>query len=112
MELRSAVDGIAPRLRHAQGTEVTTLYTMVQVAERLHKSRRWLQSFLRDHPYYRLAGRSKVFTEADITKLVESLPCPSNSYRPVKASRRTSRSAAHTLKSTLTEALELANERF
>lgn len=53
------------------------LMTMDQLAERLHKSRRWLQYFLRDHPYGRMAGRTRLFTEADIAAIIEALPCPS-----------------------------------
>jgi len=47
------------------------VYNLDQAARRLHKSRRWLQDFIRDHPYYRLAGRTKLFTELDILKLIE-----------------------------------------
>jgi hypothetical protein len=54
-----------------------------QVAARLHKSGRWLQDYLRQNPcdqtgkpFYRLAGRSRLFTEADITRIYESLPAP------------------------------------
>lgn len=63
-------------------------YSMDQVAERLHKSRRWLQDYLKEHPHYRLAGRTKLFTEEHIAALYEALPCPSSSSRPVKASPR------------------------
>ena len=35
------------------------VYTMEEVAQRLHKSGRWLQDFVRNHPFYRLAGRTK-----------------------------------------------------
>jgi hypothetical protein len=82
---------------------------MDQVAERLHKSRRWLQDFLRGRDIGRLAGRTKLFTDADILRLIEALPCPSSSSR--RASRRTGRSAARISGGTLTEALALASER-
>src|SRR5262249_60022461 len=85
-----------------------TFLTLDEAAAKLRKSRRWLQSFLRRHPYYRLAGRTKLFTEADINRLYEALPCPSNSSR--RESRRSSRSGVPTSESTLTEALRLANE--
>src|SRR5262245_22623339 len=85
-----------------------TFLTLDEAAAKLRKSRRWLQSFLREHPYYRLAGRTKLFTEADINRPYEALPCPSNSSR--RASRRFSRSGVHTSASTLTEALRLASE--
>src|SRR5262245_38809482 len=85
-----------------------TFLTIDEAAARLRKSRRWLQSFLRQHPYYRLAGRTKLFTEADINRLYEALPCPSHSSH--RASRRSGRSGVHTSASTLTEALRLARE--
>jgi len=53
------------------------------VAARFHKSRRWLKSYLRQNPFdrdgkpfYRRAGRSKLFTEADVLRLFESFPAP------------------------------------
>jgi hypothetical protein len=45
------------------------VYTPDEVAARLHKSRRWLQVFIQDHPHYRLAGRTKLFTDSDIRKV-------------------------------------------
>ena len=38
------------------------LYTMDEVAERLHKSRRWLQDFVRGMSIGRMAGRTRLFT--------------------------------------------------
>jgi hypothetical protein len=56
---------------------------MRDVAARFHKSKRWLKGYLRQHPFdrdgkpfYRLAGRSKLFTEADVLRLFESFPAP------------------------------------
>lgn len=40
------------------------LLTLDEAAAHLHVSRRWLQGFLRDRPHGRLAGRSRVFTDA------------------------------------------------
>src|SRR6187549_1191851 len=91
---------------------MSDLLTIEQAAGRLHKSRRWLQAFLQQLPpgdYYRLAGRTKLFTEAHLQRLVEAMPCHSNSSRRV--SRRTGRSRAHISGSELTEALRLARER-
>jgi len=51
-------------------------FTLEEVAERFRVSRRTLQDFLRTHPYYRRLGRRKLFTEADISRLYESLACP------------------------------------
>ena len=56
-----------------------TFYPLPAVATRLHKSPRWLQSYLRERPFGRMAGRTRLFTDADILALIESLPCPSSS---------------------------------
>jgi len=80
---------------------------MDEVAKRLHKSRRWLQDFIRVHPYYRLAGRTKLFTENDIICLIKALPYPSSSNRPAKADRRIGTSAARSSESLLIEARKL-----
>lgn len=45
------------------------VYTMDEVAQRLHKSRRWLQEFLRGKSFGRFAGRTRLFTESDIAQL-------------------------------------------
>src|SRR5215470_8683489 len=86
-----------------------TFLTLSDVAARLHKSRRWVQDFLRTHPYYRLAGRTKLFTESDVLRLYEAMPspCPSSSSRRAKIGARTGRSAGHTSASMWTEAAEL-----
>ncbi len=55
------------------------LMTIPEVAERLHKSTRWMQDFLRQNPFGRMAGRTRLFTEADIAAIIEALPCPSSS---------------------------------
>jgi len=85
------------------------LYTLEEVAERFRVSRRTLQDFLRAYPYYRKLGRRKLFTEADIVRLYEALPCPSSSSRRARANRPIGRSAAPTSAGTLTEALRLAS---
>ena len=48
---------------------MTALHTMDEVAERVHKSRRWLQSFVREHRIGRLAGRKVIFTDTDVAHL-------------------------------------------
>src|SRR6184192_1821580 len=93
-----------------RGHVLIALYTLDEVAERLRKSRRWLQDFIRVRPYYRLAGRTKLFSETDIARLVEALPCPSVSCPRAKVKRRTGTSVAVTSGSVLTAALELASE--
>jgi hypothetical protein len=54
-------------------------YTMEEVAERFRVSRRTMQDFIKDYPYYRVLGRRKLFTDQDILALAEKLECPSNS---------------------------------
>lgn len=49
------------------------LLTLDDVADRLHKSRRWLVDWLREHPYYVKVGRTKLFREADIENIQVSL---------------------------------------
>ena len=71
------------------------VYTMDEVAERLHKSRRWLQDFIQRYPFYRLAGRTKLFTEGDIARLIEG-QAPEAHPAPAKAKRRTGTSAGST----------------
>ncbi len=60
-------------------------YTLDEVAQLFRVSRRTLQDFLRLHPYYRRLGRRKLFTEDDITRLYEALPCPSSSTASAEA---------------------------
>src|SRR5215475_14649668 len=66
------------------------LFTLEEVAERFRVSRRTLQDYIRRHPYYRTLGRRKLFTEADITRLYEAMPCPSNSTENAEAPTGTS----------------------
>jgi hypothetical protein len=89
---------------------VPQIFQMEEVAARLGKSRRWLQDFLRDHPYGRMAGRKRLFTESDITALIEELPCPSSSVRPAPANRRIGPSGGHTSGSALTKLRERLTE--
>lgn len=51
-----------------------TLYEMEDAARQLKVGRRWLQEFIKAHPYYRIAGRRKVFTAEHIRQLFEALP--------------------------------------
>jgi hypothetical protein len=72
----------SPRHQHAAAIARATgmtLYPLPDVAARLHKSPRWLQCYLRERPFGRMAGRTRLFTESDILALIESLPCPSSS---------------------------------
>ena len=54
----------------------------------LRKGERWLRDWIKQNPcdargeaYYRLAGRTKLFTDFDIDRIRESLPCPLRSSR-------------------------------
>ena len=55
------------------------LYTMEEVAAQLLVSRRWLEGLIKIYPFYRIAGRRKVFTQSDIQRLYEALPRPPSS---------------------------------
>lgn len=85
------------------------LFTMADVAARLGKSVRWLQEHLRTYPCGRLAGRTRLFTDSDIGKLIESLPkdrgkpCRSRSSRRAKVARNSIGSEEPTSGSTWTE---------
>src|SRR5262249_18440349 len=87
----------------------------------LEKSRGRQQSWLRDpaadqygQPFYSPLGRTKTFDESDIARIREAAReeerCRLNLYCPGRARRRTTRVAANTSGSTLTEALRLAGE--
>lgn len=79
------------------------IFQMEEVAAQLGKSRRWLQDFLRDRPYGRMAGRKRLFTESDVATLIEELPCPSSSVRRAPANRRIGPSGGNTSGSALTK---------
>jgi hypothetical protein len=55
---------------------VPRLLSISDVAKHLHKSKRWLQYFLKENPFGRMAGRTRLFTDADLAALIESLPKP------------------------------------
>jgi hypothetical protein len=89
---------------------IPKLYTVEEVAARFRVSRRTLQSHIRQYPYYRTLGRRKLFTEADISRLYENLPCPSSSSPLARARPRTGQYVGPISGNTLTEALRLASE--
>src|SRR6516162_2586361 len=92
--------------------ELPALFTVDELAGRLHKSRRWLQAFLRGRNIGLLAGRTRLFTESDVFRLIQELPaCPSSSSRPGKAKARIGRSAARTSGSMWTRAAALTNDQ-
>src|SRR5262245_42262603 len=95
------------------------VYSMDEAAARLHKSRRWLQDWLRDNPtdergqpYYSPLGRTKTFDDNDLERIRaaarEEERCRLSSSRRVRAKRRSGAFAAPTSDATLTEALALA----
>src|ERR1035437_7761365 len=94
-------------MKSMSARSVSEFYTVDEVTARFRVSRRTLQAHLRQHPYYRTLGRRKLFTEPDIARLFEALPCTSVSSRPAKARPRTGASGAPISKSLLTEAQEL-----
>jgi len=78
---------------------VTPCFTIHQAAKSLHKSERWLRGWLKinpwdalGRPFFALAGRTKLFTAADIDRMREAMTpepmqCQSVSSRPVRARR-------------------------
>jgi hypothetical protein len=60
----------------AKRPSAVELYTMEETAEQLRVSRRWLQDFIKEHPFYRMAGRKKLFTANDIRDLHQAMPAP------------------------------------
>src|SRR5262245_34311180 len=91
------------------------VYNMDEAAERLHKSRRWLQDWLRENPvdergqpYYSPLGRDDHDLERIRAAAKEEERCRLSSSRRVRVRRRTGAFAAPTSDATLTEALALA----
>jgi hypothetical protein len=54
---------------------------MEDVAKMLGKSKRWLQDFLRGRPIGRMAGRTRLFTQADLNRVIALLPEASGSIQ-------------------------------
>lgn len=95
------------------------LMTLQEVAAKLRKSERWLWDWLDKHrrdsfdkPYYRLAGRTKLFSEGDLARIIEDLPSctTSSSDRPGRVKRRISKFAEPTLSAELRLAAELTGD--
>jgi hypothetical protein len=87
---------------------MTLLYTLAEVAAKIHKSPRWLNAWLRQRPadqygepFYTPLGRTKIFDENDLARIRaaarEEERCRLSLSRPVRTRRRIGRSAAPTL---------------
>jgi len=81
----------------------------------VRKSRRWLVHFLHKtkfdphgRPLYRCLGRDMLIY---VDRLIEALPCPSNSFPHATKKRKVSTSEAATLESQWTRAAELTGDR-
>ena len=90
---------------------------LAEAAVELRKGERWLRDWLKQNPcdargeaFYRLAGRTKLFTDHDIDRIRESLPCPSRSSRRKLGARRITTSGAATSESLLIEARKLLSK--
>jgi hypothetical protein len=87
------------------------VYTVDDVAALLHKSRRWVLAYMRGRDFGHKAGRTRLFTEADLAQLIAELQVHSRSTPhgrkqavPWRPPRKKDRDA-------LAEALALATER-
>jgi excisionase family DNA binding protein len=85
--------------------------TLDEVAAYFRVSKRTMLEYVRQHPYYRMIGKRKLFTQADVLALEESLKCPSNSAPQSRGERRTSRYAEPTSEFTSTDLLKHLTER-
>ena len=59
---------------------IPSFFTIDQAAERIHKSRKWLQRWLCEHPtsrsgmpYYTAVGRTKLFTDENIRWIARAI---------------------------------------
>jgi hypothetical protein len=96
-------------------------YTLEEAAKELRKTRRWLNEWLRAHPFdsegepfFTPVGRDKILHQSDIARielaLRGELKCRSGSVRRAPAGRRTTKSAAPTSESAWKLAAELLND--
>ena len=74
---------------------MTVVLTLDEVASIVHKSRRWLREWLRDNPrdvydrpLFGKAGRTMLFTQEHIQRIVELLSTPGPPVRPERKYRR------------------------
>jgi hypothetical protein len=91
--------------------------TINEAAAILRKGPRWLASWLKvrpidryGEPFYHLAGRTKLFTDRDIDRIRDNLPCPSPYALRDRRNRQVTRYAAPISDRLLSEAQELLSE--
>src|SRR5690348_2373365 len=84
VDARPVVDSSGAVRLCDDGWSAMSYKTIEEAAAVLRKGKRWLESWLRGHPvdragepYYHYAGRTKLFTDHDIDRIRENLPCPS-----------------------------------
>lgn len=83
------------------------LFTMDEAAAQLRVSRRTMQDIIRQHAFYRIVGRRKMFTASDLNAIVNALAvCVPMRSRRARPTSRPCRAG-----SVLDEALELATAR-
>ena len=87
------------------------LYTMDEAAKKLRISRRFLQDIIKDHPYYKAFGSKKLFTDEDVSRIIEAMSRRGISARRARVARRTDTSGASISESLLTAVRELANAK-
>jgi hypothetical protein len=114
-ELRAAPEEIAERIECANRD--VPYKTVDEAAAVLRKGPRWLADWLKSHPvdrygepFYHFAGRTKLFTDRDIDRIRQNLPCPSPFARRDRRNRQVTRYAAPTSDRLLSEAQELLTE--
>jgi hypothetical protein len=94
-----------------------SVHSLDEVAQQLGKSPRWLRKWLRDHPrdqegrpLFGAAGRTMVFSDRHVERLLEALPCPSKSSPPATRKRETYMSGGTISESLLTKAAALTGD--
>src|SRR5262245_49807186 len=90
---------------------MTNLHTIDHVAERLHMSGKWVRRFVKRHPYYKLAGRRMLFSDADIERLIGELPCPSNCSVARAPKAKSTRSAGRSSENAYSRLQELLTSK-
>jgi hypothetical protein len=87
--------------RHCERSEAIQDHDEAAIFFRV--KRRFFQEIVARRPFYREAGRRKIFFADDVARIKAALPCPSNSSRRAKARPRTTQFEGRTYDATLTE---------